>query len=522
MLAAPIQKEVFALAERLDRAGYGQQSAMVSDAAGAFGVSPQTVWRWVREVRGRRRRTRADAGTAKVDLAVVREVARVKEGTRRGKRITSTQRALSVAIADGRISEAVSVGTLNRHFRQQALLRPGKTFERKIAKGPNAMHQYDVTGSKVLFVAGRAEDGDWLLEVRPMKYRRNQALEEKGLWACGLIDDYSRVLHVEYNVAAGESFMMAKDFLSRAWGGDPRCAVRGMPVELNCDFGPIHSSEMGKNLMASLGVAFTDRMPESPNVTGKMENRWSFLFRDFELVFNLQVGRVLTLRALNDELSSWLQSVNAKAHPDFPALTRIDCYGAGLDVESIRYMPEDVAAAVFSTKLRQIDGFSRIRYANSFYRVPDEWRTDGSVEVIETLEGRLVLRNARTGETADAPLARPTQWGEYRGHKDTPNQTLAKEAKGLTIVQSPFSDQPVVLNAKIGADAAVDSVVSRHETDRCYTNEDEALQAARARLGVDAFLRNMGLTEAVRELARAVNLEKRAFDEKLLALEESA
>ena len=36
MLAAPIQKEVFALAERLDRARFGQQGAIVSDADAAL------------------------------------------------------------------------------------------------------------------------------------------------------------------------------------------------------------------------------------------------------------------------------------------------------------------------------------------------------------------------------------------------------------------------------------------------------------------------------------------------------
>ena len=510
--------EIADLAARLDGAARGQAQFIVGGAASAMLVSAQTVWRWLREVRGRSRKRRTDAGHYKTDLPAVMEIARVKEATRRGTRIVSTGRAMSIALADGRIEAAPSEGTVNRILRKKKLMVSGKTFERKIASGPNAMHQYDVTGSKVLYVAGKAGDGDWLLEVRPTKFRRNQAVERLGLWICGLLDDYSRLVHMEYCVAEGESFVMGKEFLGRAWGGDPRCAIRGMPVELNCDFGPIKSSERGRNLMQSLGVAFTQRMPESPNVTGKMENRWAFVFADFELAFGLQAGRTITLREANEELAGWVYGVNLKKHPDFPAIVRLDCYQKGLDPSSIRYMPEEIALGLYTERARVADNFARIQYKNVFYRVPDAWRGD-AVDVIEGQDGSLIVRHAETGETSNAPeVAAPTLWGDHRGHKDTPNQVLEKEAAGLSIARSPFTDRPVILHAKVGGDGVIESPLTRHADRTHFVNADEAVDFARTFLGVEPFIADPSLSSALRLLATAVDLNMQSFTEKVLSV----
>jgi hypothetical protein len=335
------------------------------------------------------------------------------------------------------------------------------------------------------------------------------------------LDDRSRVTFTQYVVAPGESFQMAKEFLACAWGADPRCPIQGMPRELNCDFGPVHSSEAGKNLMASLGVAFTDRMPESPNVTGKVERTWRTLFTDFETTYQLHVDRTLSLRELNEEHAAWQVELNDRKHPDFRAFTRIGLYRAEVMHTDVRFIPEDLGDGIWQADMRCVDAFARIRWQNAWYRTPDSWQRGTMVEVMESAGGKILLRHPDTGETFDAPPATPTEWGQYRGHKDTPNQRLVKEAATLQIKNAPFSGRAVVVNMKPrGKEGEIASPFTAHESAQCFANEGEALDRAREIFGVDAFLRHLDLPAAIRELARAADLNKAIIESGLLNLRE--
>jgi transposase-like protein len=502
-LADDVRGEIVALAARLDAAPWGSTQPLIAQAARDHGVSAGTLWRWIRLVRGARRHRAQTAIPAAAHIAY--QVALVKEKVRRNGRMMSTERALQ------QLGITISRATIDRLIRCNGLLAEATVHEKKISERPNDMHQFDVTGSKVLFVAEKGADGDWILETRTRKFRRNQAAERLGLWIFGLVDDHSRVRYAEYVVAAGESFAEAQRFLSRAWGGDPRCELCGLPRELNADYGPLRSSERGKHLMESLGVAFTKRMPESPNVGGKIERIWPDLFRDFESLFDLREGTRIALRPLNEELGGWCAQWNRRAHPDWSSMTRLEAY-ARLDRAGVRYFPEDVADGIYTERIRTVDEFARVRYHNAWYRVPEQWT--GNVEVIESFEGRILIRNIGANETVAAPIAEASVWGTYRGHFDTANQTLKKDVAQKQFDRIAFSGAPV-LAAKFGPDAKIESPFTQHEEERAFANEDAAVDWARGKYGVDLFVRNMGLTDALREMARAVALDRAEFQKRV-------
>jgi hypothetical protein len=539
-LPASERAEIVKLSGLLERAAWGHRQALVAQAATDRGVSAGTIWRWLQEVRGRRRTRKCGSRTADCGLdngisPVAMAVAQVKQKVLRNGRTMSTERALQqigmAAVLE--TGEVISRATIDRQIRQARLLTPTIIHEKKISERPNDMHQFDVTGSKVLYVKEKGTDGDWILETRSRRFRRNQAAERMGLWIYGVVDDYSRVRYCQYVVAGGESFEDGKYFLSRAWGGDPRCELRGLPRELNCDYGPLRHSERGQHLMESLGVAFTPRMPESPNTGGKIERVWPDVFRDFESLFDMCDNTQIALHALNDELCAWNAERNRRAHPDCPSLTRLESY-ASLSPDSVRYFPEEIADAIYSEHVRVIDEFSRFRYRNCWYRVPDRWTASpaectSNVDVIESYDGRILARNVRTQEVIAAPIAEASLWGTYRGHLDTTNEKLRKAVAEKQFDRVSFNHQGTkdtkngeILTGKFGAEAEISSPFTAHEAERKFVNEDEAVAWAHARYGLDIFIRNLGLSEAMKAMAKAVELDKAAFAAQVDSLVEAA
>ncbi len=121
---AELRREIAELGHRVEASGRGAANALVAEAAAAYGKSAATVWRWLREVRGGRRRTRRDSGDAKrAEDALA--VLTVKEQTRFGDArlgrewIGSTEKAAEVALAEGRIARPISAGTVNRFARRR-------------------------------------------------------------------------------------------------------------------------------------------------------------------------------------------------------------------------------------------------------------------------------------------------------------------------------------------------------------------------------------------------------------------
>lgn len=472
MIAQSIVAEI---AQRLHQTGHGAKRALVESEAQRLGVSPNTLYAQIRALAGRTRKVRADKGTFRVvALSEIEAVAQVKakcEDTLHGRRLP-TEVAIEVAEKNGMIGEgSVNRSTYDRAARQLRLTGPKHIFSRWQAQRANQLHHVDSSQSKYLHVVGQNESGEWLLSARKPEYTRKRSVEPMGLWCTAVYDDCSRVGHALYAVAAGESAMLVIEALKAAWSGAPSCALRGMPESLLCDHGPLRRSQEGQHFCDAVGVAFEDRMPKSPWVGGKVERPWRTMFSRFELPFCLKVEAVYTLSDLNRMLASYVDQTNNWSHPYYLKQNRLAVYAERLDAESVRYIPEQTADAVWRDDWRLVRSDCTLRYKNDWYLVPDEcvgqW-----VKVIVNAEGLVMVEC--DGVAYPTKAHRPHDAGDYRAHAYTPAKHIEQGAQGLEVHVLPQTlAQSSHVHLHTGPTVQLDTPFN----ERTFANAEEARQA---------------------------------------------
>jgi len=446
------------------------------------------------------------------------------EDTRTGvERIVPTEIALEEARRRGLATTPMSRSTVDRYKRRRKLSQRQRIWRPKRAERPNDMHQIDASGSKMLRVAEARADGNHLIGVRPRTgYTRKRSEEPLGVWLVGVVDDMSGATHLEYCVGPGESADMVLDAVRAPWGGDPRCAIRGLPLELNCDFGPFRSSGRMQNLLDGLGVRLTDRMPDSPNVSGKMERRWRTVWERFETTFRWTPERVLALSDLNRELGVHTAQDNARACT-WAAGRRIDVYQAGLAQIDVRLMPEDLGQALYSEGVRKVTASASVQWRNVVYGVDDELVGEW-VEVMQSAGGEVIVRRPETGEVFDATEVEPTAWDVFEPRHHTPQQWLEKEAAEIPAAETAhYGDGRGVLHLTPAARAAEpDTPFTRRERARRFVNVDEGVERAILLIGGEVLMREPGLIEEVKALIEKLDLDRERCDEAFFALRDRA
>ena len=530
--------ELATLAAHVEAAPHGAASRIVAECAKVHGKSPATVWRWLREFRGRRRKVRSDAGTTRHDEAELEQVMIVKEQTRRKDArlnrewVGSTEKAIEVAVAEGRIAGPISRSAVSRWARRNGLGRDAakKIHRPKRARQVNDVHCIDASQTKLLRIVGEDENGEPLIGVRPAEgYIRNRTKEPESLWLVGIVDDHSSVFWGEYRVAVGESYEVVLDVLRAPWCGDPRCAVRGLPRVLNADKGPFVTKGANNGFFKGLGIDLLDRNPDSPDVSGKIEPRWADVWTGFEVWFARTPDRVLSLTDLNREFEVFFSERNSRRHTWERGRTREEIYRTGLAEIELRTMPEAAGSWTWRQKVRRVDAYGCVRIENQVFRVDDslvkKW-----VEIIVTAEGEMICRETLTGETFDMVLVTPedvTDWTEFDPRHDTPLQRLAKAAAADDGPRSNAwaADEDgarVVAFTPPAREVEPETPLTRHEAAKRYTNLDEALADARNVLGVEVILANPGIMDLLKTRIAQHDLDKTRCREEFLELAASA
>jgi len=467
-----IRSEVIVdIARRLKAAPRGRRSGIIGEEAARLGVSRGTIYAALRRLSGRRR-SRADKGRRLVSEDAVRIVARIraKASDKVAGRSLPTRLAIRVAETDGLIpAGAISRSTWDRIARGMQLRTQPRLYCRYQARRSNQLHHVDSTQSKYLRVLEERPDGDHLLAPRSPEYARKRSEEPLGVWCTGVVDDRSRVSFAVYAVAAGESARLVTDALCRAWSGDPRCALTGMPESLQCDHGPLRRSEEGQNFCERLGIVFADRMPNTPWAGGKGERPWRDLFRGFEMMFMLQRERVVPLSELNRRLLSWVDESNNRGHPWLLDRTRLRVYAESEKAE-VRFVPENVADVIFHEHYRCVRNDGLVRFENVWYALPDKV-AGRTVRIVHAADGRMVAEHE--GEVFDLRPFEPHDVGEYRAHHYTPAQWIEQEATALEIARLPYDEPRKVLHLHRGEAAAVQTPFD--DAARSFANVEEAL-----------------------------------------------
>ncbi|MDD5088707.1 MAG: hypothetical protein PHI18_07915, partial [bacterium] len=324
--------------------------------------------------------------------------------------------------------ERLTTANYKLWVRKLGLSKP-RGYTRFQAEYSNQVHQFDVSGSAYLEVVDDLGGGEFLLRRRSPRSRLSKKQKENRwrLWMIGVVDDYSGMAAVQYEVAAGEGATWVRYHLDKIWRGlDPRLMLRGLPEVLYCDNGPFaRTAETLPYLSQDMGVGveLQTHEPYRSRSTGKMERQWRTIKSGFEVAF--LAGRdALLLSELNRMVIEWSVQQQAKKHRLLDC-ARGEAWSRGLTSE-VRIPADDALRNAFRTDVRTVDGSGVFTLGGTAYRVGEEFRSS-RVLVFRNGLNEVVCEIAATGQRAIAELYDgPRAFGDYESFAETEMERTAK------------------------------------------------------------------------------------------------
>mgnify|MGYP001596422737 CR=1 FL=1 len=306
------------LARAMAEISHGERSCMIAQAAAAFGLSPQSVyrrlqaagWRSGRKLRADKRDSRLSIDDARVISTAMRTSARAN-----GKMLLGVQDAMDIVRANGLISAEVSSSTALRVMRlnglhPEQLARPSPHVP-LASLHPNHVWQFDVS----LCVLFYLDDGSLCIMDEKKFYKNKPAnvarIEKHRCWRYLVTDHYTGTLFVKYFIAAGENQETLFNFLIDAFfkrdhDQDP---FHGVPFVFVWDAGSANQSYLIRNFLDQLNVRHFAHTPGNPRAKGQVEVTHNIIERKFE--GRLHLMRVKTLAELNHQAHIWMREFNA-------------------------------------------------------------------------------------------------------------------------------------------------------------------------------------------------------------------
>ncbi|KUM03506.1 DDE-type integrase/transposase/recombinase [Chromobacterium subtsugae] len=364
MSMTPEIREVLrGLAGKLDAARHGEQTALVQEAAGFLGWSPQTVYRQLKQAVGWQsgRKPRADKGSTVVaEDALVMLGAVQREAIRdNGKQTLFTTTARGMLEQNG-IELKVSNSQLNRLIRDRKLnvaaQRCADPVQALRAPHPNHTHEIDPSLCLVYYLKGRQHI------MRDRDFYKNKlenfAKVKFKVWRYVLYDKASGVIVPWYCESAGENQHKLFEFLMFAWGEQPGRLFQGLPRFLLWDKGSANTSAAIKNLCRALGVETLEHQAGQARVKGGVEGANNIVETQFES--RLRFEPVESIEQLNRAAIAWSRAWNANLIPGqdsrlrrtglADAIARIDLWQLIQPQQLLLLPPVEVCKAFMTAK----------------------------------------------------------------------------------------------------------------------------------------------------------------------------
>lgn len=417
----------------LDDLEHGNKSELVKQYADFYGTSEATVYRRVSKLRSRiapdsGRKTRSDAGvgrTVKSDtiLEIRKLQLRTADPTRRDA-MAPAESIIAMAEANGLIPEgSLSVSTYNRRLREELYSAPDPRI--RFEPGHvNQIHYVDGSGSRYLQVIRQLDNGDFLIGVHdpdPAKAHTAEYKGRKGLWLMGIVEGHSRCRYIRYFASLGENTADTQYFLQEAWKPNLAIPFGGLPDILQSDMSVFARNKMIQQFFAQdfINVAHSKTMPYKKEGQGKIENVWKTFKQSFEQPFLAmrESRETFLLSELNDMVTNWLISQNAKAHPVY-GRPKAEIWREAMARQALRLPPEDFESLPFTYEERTLNAYADFqlpRFRNTehggWYHV-DSILARRRVLVFMNLKGDVIVRDPidPTEKTYEArPGRRETQ-----------------------------------------------------------------------------------------------------------------
>jgi hypothetical protein len=459
-----LREHLKAVASRLETLAHGETTRFVREEAARLGLSPQTLWRRLREEAGwtSGRKPRADKGRTRVNEESLLMIATLKKTATRlnNKATMPTTVAVPVTVQNG-FEVPVSASQVNRLLkarrldtRSQQAATPHTAMQ---SPYPNHTHQVDVSLCVVYYLRGkqyaiRAEEfyKNKLDKVAKLKFR----VYRYALW-----DHASSYIVPWYVEARGETQHNLFEFLLFAWGEQPGRAFHGVPEVLIWDKGSANDAHAIANLLDALDVTAIAHKKGNARAKGGVEGAHNLIETQFES--RLRVDPVDSLDELNAAACAWANAYNADRIPGqdtrlrrrgIPPTARLYLWLTLTD-EQLRRLPDaETCRALMrgASVMRKVHGDLTIQYKHPQATKSRDYDLTGLagvcvndwVKVSPLVYGRcaVVIRRerydgqvledrlepiedfTRYGQRADAPV-----WGErYAAKPDTEADTAAK------------------------------------------------------------------------------------------------
>jgi hypothetical protein len=305
------------LARRLEAAGHGARTTLITEAAGHYGISQQTLYRKLGEVGwSSGRKARADKGTTSVSESALVALAGMQKAAVRdnGKQTLHTPLAVSLAETSD-IHVPVSAAQVNRLLRARKQDVKSQQMERPVtdlrAPYPNHTHQVDPSLCLVYYLRGH----QYIMDER--KFYKNKlenfAKVKLKVWRYTGYEMASGIVGVRYFEAAGENQRNLFDFLTWLWSKKPEISWWGVPKVLLWDKGSANSAGAIQNFLQALEVNAIAHEAGNARAKGGVENANNLVETQFES--RLRFDPVDSVEELNAAATLWQEAYNANNLP---------------------------------------------------------------------------------------------------------------------------------------------------------------------------------------------------------------
>lgn len=318
-LSPDLLQQLFALRDALRAAPHGAQRQLVAAFAEQVGKGVNTVYIWLKAHAGYapQRKQRKDAGSTRMDEAVLTAIGGMKREAVRGngKKTMPTGISMNIAHVNG-MTVNLSEGRINTLLRARRLdpasvMAARNTIQLR-SEHPNHVHQIDPSLCVVYYMGGKQRI------MRDEEFYKNKLENyhkvQLKVWRYVRYDHASGTVDVRYFEAAGENQRSLFDFLLWTWGKQDGRVSHGIPKILLWDKGSANTSTAIKNLLDALGVDHQTHGAGHAWAKGGVEQANNLVETHFES--RLRIEPVNSVAQLNAAAEAWVRdhSANAIAH----------------------------------------------------------------------------------------------------------------------------------------------------------------------------------------------------------------
>jgi hypothetical protein len=472
-MGAAISEQLVGIAQQARVLPHGKKSEFYARQALDMGMSPATLHRKLGELTVRPpRKRRSDAGSMSLTFAEAQMISAVlMEATRRnGKRLMTIQRAMTMLIANGKITadrinkdtgeiSTLTASTVARALRQyrlhpDQLSAPAPVTELQ-SLHPNHVWEIDPSLCVLYYLRREADTNRGLQVMDSKEFYKNKPknvarIEQDRVWRYVITDHTSGTVYVEYVLGAESGENLANVFIHAIQlrgESDPFC---GVPEMAMVDPGSANTGAIFKNLCRSLQVHVQVNMPGNPRAKGQVEKMNDMVETQFES--GLKFVAINSLDELNQAAWRWMRMFNSTAIHSRHKQTR---YGVWMQItqEQLRLAPDEAMcrelahskpeSRVVSPKLTvsfkgdeyDVSTLEDVIVGQKVMVVSNPWRPDAAQVVITDAHGyeafHVVEKIERNefGFREGAAIIGET----YNRHADTPAQRNAKDVEQLTM-----------------------------------------------------------------------------------------